>query len=354
MKLTQLNFVRLLFMKQVQFIHKLAAEGLKEHEIEIKLHEQFGNEAFKKTAIYKHMDLEHLGFKEDEKEPRTQNRVDTQLLNSIQQALFKEPYSTIRSIADKLKVSVTTTWRYVHIHLGYVYKHTRWVPHILNDEQKKIRVEESKKLLNILRLTQRRGWRDIITGDQSWFTLSYGINGCWLHPEEEAPEFDSGNISVKKVMLTVIWGVNGIYILDFKPEEAKYNSTYFIDNILIPLSEMKSKILLNYKANKIWLHLDNCKVHNAKITFAKYEVLGFKRTPHPPYSPDIAPSDFFLFGYVKEKLKGHVFNDINDLKEKIVEIIMSISAEKRKEVFENWIKRCERVIELEGSYFKED
>ena len=54
---------------------------------------------------------------------------------------------------------------------------------------------------------------------------------------------------------------------------------------------------------KIWLHLDNCKVHNSKKTSEAIEQFGFKRAPHPPYSPDIAPSDFFLFGYTKTKLK---------------------------------------------------
>ena len=94
--------------------------------------------------------------------------------------------------------------------------------------------------------------------------------------------------------------------------------------------EIKSKVLLNYKANKIWLHLDNCKVHNVKITFAKYEVFGFKRTSHPPYSHDITPSDFFIFGYMKENLNGYVFNYISYLKERIVEIILSIFTEKKK------------------------
>jgi hypothetical protein len=30
-----------------------------------------------------------------------------------------------------------------------------------------------------------------------------------------------------------------------------------------------------------------------------------KTAPHPLYSPDLAPSDLFLFGYVKRKLMGH-------------------------------------------------
>ena len=104
---------------------------------------------------------------------------------------------------------------------------------------------------------------------------------------------------------------------------------------------------------KIWLHLDNCRVHNSVESQKRTKEAGFKRTPHPPYSPDIAPSDFFLFGYTKQKLKGHRFTDPDDLFEKIHEIIYKISKEKRKEVFDAWIKRCEYVISHGGEYYHE-
>ena len=54
---------------------------------------------------------------------------------------------------------------------------------------------------------------------------------------------------------------------------------------------------------KMWLHLDNAKVHNSKLTSRKYDILGFKRASHPAYSQDIAPGDFYLFGFLEEKLK---------------------------------------------------
>ena len=79
--------------------------------------------------------------------------------------------------------------------------------------------------------------------------------------------------------------------------------------------------------------------------------LGFKRAPHPPYSPDIAPSDFFLFGYVKEQLKGKSFRDGDELFQMISTIINSISEKTRKKVFEEWRDRCEWVTTHEGLYY---
>ena len=117
---------------------------------------------------------------------------------------------------------------------------------------------------------------------------------------------------------------------------------------------MKPKIWGESDVKKIWLHLDNSRVHNSKVTLAITEKYGFKRAPHPAYSPDMSPSDFFLFGYIKEKLKGCSLKSLDDLKEKIYEILSKISREFRKSVFENWIHRCKIVIAQNGEYITTD
>ena len=159
---------------------------------------------------------------------------------------------------------------------------------------------------------------------------------------------------MKKVMVTIIWGVNGFYIVDFLHENESYNSSYFCEHILYKLYAMKDDIWPESDEKKIWLHLDNCRVHNSKVTLAKTEEYGFKRTPHPAYSPDIALSAFFLFGYMKEMLKGSSFKSLDDLKERIHEILSKISREIRVSVFEEWIQRCELVIEQKGEYILKD
>jgi hypothetical protein len=42
-------------------------------------------------------------------------------------------------------------------------------------------------------------------------------------------------------------------------------------------------------------------------------ISGFTKMKHPPSSPDFAPRNFFLFGYIKEKLKDIVFSDEEEL-----------------------------------------
>jgi hypothetical protein len=65
---------------------------------------------------------------------------------------------------------------------------------------------------------------------------------------------------------------------------------------------------------QIWLlHHDNAPSHTSVFTqqfLANYEMAV---TPHPPYSPDLAPRDLFLFPKVKLKVKGRRFDSIEEI-----------------------------------------
>jgi hypothetical protein len=74
--------------------------------------------------------------------------------------------------------------------------------------------------------------------------------------------------------------------------------------------------------------------------------------PHPAYSPDIAPSDFFLFGFLKEKLPEYHIPDRESLKSTIMHIFSEMPEETLVAVFETWPKRLKWVIEHNGEYFR--
>ena len=49
--------------------------------------------------------------------------------------------------------------------------------------------------------------------------------------------------------------------------------------------------------------------------------MGVKTVPHPPYSPDLAPYDFWLFPKLKEKLRGSCHEIIEEMKEAVMKVI---------------------------------
>jgi len=60
----------------------------------------------------------------------------------------------------------------------------------------------------------------------------------------------------------------------------------------------------------------------------KFCFLLGKSAPHPPYSPDLATCDFFLFPRMKGQKKGKRFADVREVKKKALEVLNNISTEK--------------------------
>jgi hypothetical protein len=76
--------------------------------------------------------------------------------------------------------------------------------------------------------------------------------------------------------------------------------------------------------------------------------------PHPPYSPDLAPSDFFLFESLKTKMLGLEFDCPGTLLDWIKAEFQRIPSEVLERVFESWIICFQKCIEHEGDYFAEE
>ncbi|KMQ88673.1 histone-lysine n-methyltransferase setmar [Lasius niger] len=83
---------------------------------------------------------------------------------------------------------------------------------------------------------------------------------------------------------------------------------------------------------------------------AKIHELGFELIDHPPYSPDLAPSDFFLFPKLKVSLGGQRFSS----NEEIITFVNEYFAEQDVNYYLNGLKRWEHLWEkcigLKGDY----
>ena len=65
---------------------------------------------------------------------------------------------------------------------------------------------------------------------------------------------------------------------------------------------------------------------------------GIAPMPHPPYSPDHAPSNFLLISPHKKVLKGKCFANVEEVKQKTAETVEGIKIDKFKHCFEQWKK----------------
>ena len=76
--------------------------------------------------------------------------------------------------------------------------------------------------------------------------------------------------------------------------------------------------------------------------------------PHPPYSPDLAPADFFVFPKLKTTLKGRRFQTIEKIQENEIRELRAITESAFQEALQQWKKRWERCIASRGEYFEGD
>ena len=78
--------------------------------------------------------------------------------------------------------------------------------------------------------------------------------------------------------------------------------------------------------------------------------MGIKTVPHPPYSPDLAPCDFWLF----PKLRGYRYETIEEMKEAVTKIIDTLTQEDFDWAFQKLLVRYNKCIAAGGDYFEGD
>src|SRR5579859_85364 len=73
---------------------------------------------------------------------------------------------------------------------------------------------------------------------------------------------------------------------------------------------------------------------------------------HPPYNPDLASCDFFLFLKIKKELGGRSFSNIENLSRAVQAITVSITNDKYQNSFQEWKRRLKLCIDVNGEYFE--
>lgn len=259
------------------------------------------------------------------------------------------PFHSVRTLNQALKIPTTTIFYHLR-NMGYVIKHLKYVPHNLTQTHKNERVRISKLMLETLKQAKHQGWTFFLTGDESWFFLDSDYELQWVHEDEKPAERPKRLISAKKCMITIFFSPLGFRVINMLPQKTTFTSQYFIDEILVKITKTHPPQVQRDPKRRVRLHFDNARPHktNAVLQFCNNN--GLSICEHPPYSPDLAPSDFYLFGMIKQKLKGRKFDSENELFNAIVEILKCVSKEELISVFKNWKGRLKQCITQKGEY----
>jgi transposase len=99
------------------------------------------------------------------------------------------------------------------------------------------------------------------------------------------------------------------------------------------------------------LHHDSTLSHTSLLTqqfLAKYK-MGV--IPLPPYSPDLAPCDFFLFRNKKLKLKGRWFDTTEEIQAKLHRVLDTLTEKHLQEALQKWRRWWDRCLHAGANYF---
>jgi len=156
--------------------------------------------------------------------------------------------------------------------------------------------------------------------------------------------------SAGKLILTVFWDSQGPILETYRERGTTVTSATYCD---ILKRELKSAVR-SKRRGKVWkenllLH-DNARRHTAAHTLETLKQLKWEAMEHPDYSPDLAPSDFHLFGPLENALRGRRFSCDDDVKSAVYQWLLT----QPKTFFADGIKksvgRWEKCIAKQGDY----
>ena len=108
------------------------------------------------------------------------------------------------------------------------------------------------------------------------------------------------------------------------------------------------------KSGQWHFYQDNAPVHNSNPVTDYLTKMGIKTVPHPPYSPDLAPCDFWLFPKLKENLRGCHYETIEEMKEAERRVIDMLTQEDFHGAFQKLLEPYNKYIAAGGGYFERD
>lgn len=291
-----------------------------------------------------------------ERPGRPNSAVVPENIKKVHKIVLADRKLKLREIAEELMISEGSAFTILHKHLSMRKLCSKWVPRLLTVDQKQQRIDDSERCLELFKRNKRDFLRRYVTMDETWihhFTPESNRQSAeWRAAGESRPKRPKTQTSAGKVMASVFWDTHGILFIDYLEKGKTINSEYYMA-LLDRLSEEIKKKRPQTQKKKVLFHQDNAPCHKSAKTVVKLNELRFELLPHPPYSPDLAPSDYWLFADFKRMLQGKRFGS----NEEVIAETEAYFEAKDKSFYEKGIKKLEerwtKCITLEGEYLDE-
>lgn len=287
------------------------------------------------------------------REQRTEEKVE-----AVRRCITNDHWSTLRNAADDANISVTTAHRIVKQDFKLQRKVAKFVPQVLTLDQKRMRVRCCT--LNLERLKADPYLLDkVICGDESPVYLHDPENkfesSAWLPAGAPCPTKALRARSQRKMMLTAFFDSCGAVHLEFSEE--RINTDSYIATLRRLREAIRKKCPGMWKGGvdgqtdrEFILQHNNASCHTSNRTLAF--LFDQDMLSHPPYSPDLAPCDFWLFPLLKSKLQGVRHRNLQELKLSVRQVIRGIADDEFQTALCKLPMCWRKCIKAEGEYFE--
>lgn len=262
---------------------------------------------------------------------------------------------TLKSIAMALDMSYGSVYDILHDTLGYRKVAARWVPRSLTADNKAARMMTCLDHLETYRHDGTTFLESIVTGDETWahhFTPeSKQASMVWKHPWSPSPKKFKVTQSAGKIMATVFWDHRGVLLVDFHPKGHNINAQTYCSTLKRLKQEIHRK-RPDRNVDDVHLLHDNARPHVAHVVSDQIASWGWQVLKHPPYSPDLAPSDYHLFGPLKRGLAGQHFDSDDEVKAAVRQWLRDQPASFFRLGIENLVARWDKCLSTLGDYIE--
>lgn len=337
-------------------IRFLTAKNISAAEIHRQICEVYGPNAMSDSKVRKWVRAFNDGRENVHDEPRSgrPSIITEDLIKAVEEKIYENRRFTISSLALEFpNVGRTTLHKIVSENLQFHKLCSRWVPRLLTEEHQKKRMACSLDFLERYHDEGDQLLERIVTGDETWVSHitpeSKRQSMEWRHTSSPVKVKAKQTISTRKVMATVFWDRHGVLLVDFLERRATINAETYCATLSKLRRAIQNKRRGLLSSGVLLLH-DNARPHSAIHTQNLIKAFGWEQIDHPPYSPDLAPSDFHLFRYLKEFLGGKRFDTDDEVKEAVKDWLSSQAADFYDLGLQKLVERHDKCLNKNGNY----
>lgn len=296
--------------------------------------------------------------KDDDRKGRPRTSLTSEVIVKVENYVKEDRRVTVREIAETFDISYGSAQAILTKELGMRRVCARWVPRLLLPEQMGVRVEICEEWKARYAAEGDKFLNEIVTCDETWIHFfepeSKQQSSVWKHKSSPSPVKAQLSKSAGKVMCIIFFSAQEIILTHMVPEKTTVNGDYYSRLLKVNLLAAIRKKRPDLARSGFILHHDNAPAHESHLVKSAITELVIERLRHPPYSPDLAPCDFWLFPNLKDSLRGNRYEGRNELKEAVSGSLRTLARDGLQHVMGAWMTRWDKCIQSKGSYFEKD